>query len=518
MAGLTAAAYLSREGRKVILVEKNEECGGLVGSFRRDGFLFDAGIRALENAGIILPMLHDLGISIDFVRSAVSVGIEQEILNIESVESLEEYRRMLERFYPENGKDINQIIAVIRRIMRDMDVLYGVENPMFKNLWNDREYLFRVLMPWLFRFLLTVRRINRMGYPVERFMERATNNTSLRDVISQHFFKSTPTFFAMSYFSLYLDYIYPKNGTGTLPLALESRVTEYGGMIITGTEIREILASESRARSSHGAEYTYRSLIWAADLKTLYRITRTEGLSPRAVQNIEKRRADLSSKRGSDSVFVLFLAVDEPPESFGRIAHGHFFYTPSRQGLGQVHRSELKRMIRNWAELSRDDVLAWLDRFCRLNTYEISIPALKNPAAAPAGKTGLIVSVLFEYDLIKKVEGSGWYKEFCEAVEDRMVRVLSDSIYPMLKHRVITRFSSTPLSIERRAGSSDGAITGWSFEEPVPVVNRMQKAPRSVLTPIPHVLQAGQWSYSPGGIPMSILTGKLAANRVLKDT
>ena len=37
--------------------------------------------------------------------------------------------------------------------------------------------------------------------------------------------------------------------------------------------------------------------------------------------------------RGGDSVFSLFLEVDEPLESFRKIANGHFFYTPSKTGF-----------------------------------------------------------------------------------------------------------------------------------------------------------------------------------------
>jgi hypothetical protein len=51
----------------------------------------------------------------------------------------------------------------------------------------------------------------------------------------------------------------------------------------------------------------------------------------------------------------------------------------------------------------------------------------------------------------------------------------------------------------------------------MPVINKIQIADRSVLTPLPSVYQAGQWAYSPAGVPMSILTGKLAANKVVKE-
>jgi hypothetical protein len=45
----------------------------------------------------------------------------------------------------------------------------------------------------------------------------------------------------------------------------------------------------------------------------------------------------------------------------------------------------------------------------------------------------------------------------------------------------------------------------------------MQKVAKSVLTPIPDVLQAGQWSFSPSGLPISILTAKLASDRAIKE-
>jgi len=95
--------------------------------------------------------------------------------------------------------------------------------------------------------------------------------------------------------------------------------------------------------------------------------------------------------------------------------------------------------------------------------------------------------------------------------------VISDSVYPMLKDKIILRFSFSPLSIENRVGSSEGAITGWSFQKHMPVINKIQNSDSSVLTPIPSVYQAGQWAYSPSGVPMAILTGKLASNKVLKE-
>lgn len=516
MAGLTAAAYLSRAGQKVLLIEKNRECGGLVNSFSRDGFHFDGGVRALEDAGIIFPMLKELGIDLVSVKSPVSLGIEDEILHIENLESLKDYGNLLKKLYPESGSEIDAVLKNIRRIMKHMDVLYGIENPVFKDLKRDRSFIFKKLLPWLPKFILTIGKINRMNMPVENYLDTLVTNPSLKDIICQHFFKGTPTFFALSYFSLYLDYFYPRGGMIALSRVLENKILEHGGEIKRETEITHVAADQRFVRDQNRSTYAYDHLIWAADLKTFYRIVETGGLTSRIQSKFQEAKTRILESRGGDSVFTLFIEVDEPLESFRRIAQGHFFYTPSRRGLGETHRTELQKLIQDFGNLRKEDLMNWLDKFTALNTYEISIPGLRDPQLAPKGKTGLIVSLLAEHDLFAKVQEAGWYHAFKKALENRMLDALSDSVYPFLKNKMITCFSFTPLSIVDRIGSSEGAITGWSFEKAVPVVNKIQYSSRSVLTPIPSVFVAGQWAYSPAGVPMSILTGKLATEKILK--
>jgi len=516
IAGLTSAAYLARAGQKVLLIEKNRESGGLVNTFTRDGFRFDAGVRALINAGIILPMLKELDIKLEFVKSPVSLGIENEIIHLENLNSLDAYKELLTKFYQKSADEIEEVLKSILKIMKHMDVLYGIENPVFKDLKHDRDFIFKKLLPWLPKFIFTIGKINRLNMPVEEYLGTIVKNPSLRDNISQHFFKNTPAFFAMSYFSLYLDYLYPRGGVGKLPEALKNKILEYGGEIKTETKVIQVLAGKSIVTDQQNNSYKYDHLIWAADLKTLYKITETDGLPAGIKTKFGDNKTMMLKNRGGDSVFSLFLGVDEPLESFRKIAHGHFFYTPSKLGLGETHREELDSLLVNFDKTGKEQIMDWLDKFTRLNTYEISIPGLKDPELVPPGKTGIIISFLAEYDLFKKIQAAGWIDEFIPELENRVLRVISGSVYPMLKDKIITRFSFSPLSIENRVGSSEGAITGWAFQKAMPVINKIQFSDRSVVTPIPSIYKAGQWAYSPAGVPMSILTGKLAADQVIK--
>ncbi|MEJ2488057.1 MAG: NAD(P)/FAD-dependent oxidoreductase, partial [Anaerolineales bacterium] len=102
MAGLTAAVYLARENYSVLLLEKNNRIGGLVHTFDNDGFSFDTGPRAFVNSGIVQPMLKDLGINWDFLENRISIGIEDQLFSVDSMDAIKEYKRILINLYPDN--------------------------------------------------------------------------------------------------------------------------------------------------------------------------------------------------------------------------------------------------------------------------------------------------------------------------------------------------------------------------------------------------------------------------------
>lgn len=519
-AGLTAAAYAARAGKTVAVFEKQQELGGLVRTVNRGGFVFDLGLRAIENSGIVLPMAAELGLPLKYVKSRVSLGIADRIIRIESKEALAEYRRLLESFYPESRSEIEAILEVIEGIMKDMDVLYGIDNPLFKDLKQDASYLLRTLLPWSVRFFFTIGRINRLNAPIEEFLAALTSNGSLRSIIGQHFFRYTPAFFALSYFSVFLDYLYPEGGTGTLMNLLAEYAQTKGASIHRGTPIVKVKPGSRTVVGGDGAEYGYGALIWAADSNGLYAAVDSSGMSDRKARRaIELRRQELQRSGSGDSVFSVFLSVDESPEYFRSRSEGHFFYTPDPRGLGDLHTRGLQELLARYDRLDDPvrDVKEYVRRFLSLNTFEISIPVLKDPSMAPAGKTGLIVSWLFDYTLMKKIREAGWYEEFKEFCIAEIVRILSRTVYPGLEGKILDRFASTPLSIADYTGSTGGAITGWAFGPgKAPVIHKIQQVARSVLTPMKDVYQAGQWVYSPSGLPIAILTGKLAANRAAR--
>lgn len=511
IAGLTASAYLSRSGVKTLLCEKEDILGGLVRTFERNGFVYDGGIRAFENSGIFLPMLKKLGITLELVKNQVTIGLEDKVIHLQTIDSVNDYHDLLCSFYPHETQAIDMLTAEIKKIMHYMDVQYGIDNPLFLDVKEDRDYFMKVVFPWMFKYIATSPRIAALNVPVVDFLKRYTQDQSLVDIITQHFFQATPAFFSLSYLKLYLDYYYPLGGTATLVQKLKAFILEHGGEICTSTPITAIEPQKHFVTTASGEEIFYRHLVWAADLKTFYQsIDPNTLLNKKVKQVFLARKAALEDKTGCDSIFTFFLAVNLNPDYFTQKASAHFFYTPQRTGQTQAGPLPLGK--------TRKEIETWLKKFYDLTTYEISIPVLRDSSLAPAGKTGLIISLLFDYQLTRNIHEQGWYKEFKTFSQQCILQTLNGSIFPGLQSAVLDQFSSTPLTMQHIAGTLDGAITGWAFTNmPIPAESRLPKVANSIKTPLPGVLQAGQWTFSPSGFPIALLTGKMAADQIIKE-
>lgn len=516
IAGLTAALSLAHKGKDVLLIEKNQHCGGLMNSFVRDGFRFEGGARALVNAGLVKPLIKEFGLDIQVLPNPITLGVEDKLLVIHGEDSLNAYAGLLKGLYPGSGDEVDRIILAIHTIIEDMKVLYGVDNPLFTEKKRNVLTLAPSVIVWTLKFFRTMYRISRMDTPFEEYLDAISSNQSLKDIIGQHFFRKTPVFFALSYFALYNDYIYPKGGVGAFVGALVDAIRAHGGEVRCDTEIVRVNARDKTIVDSAGEAYHYNKMIWAGDLKALYTMSSDTGLGEKEKALFARRKEEILARTGAESVFSVFVAAELPPEAFGKVASGHVFHTPDRRGLGQVHTAELKDLLGRWDTVSKDEVYSWLRRFCRYNTFEISIPALRDPDAAPAGKTGLIISALFDYGLTERIRATGWLEEFKKCVEAEFIEVISESLYPGLKGKVLFSFSASPASIFDRVRSSEGSIVGWSFESDIPVVTSMFRMADSVMTPLPDVYAAGKWVYSPAGGPTAIMTGRIAARRCMR--
>lgn len=498
ISGLTAAAYLVKEGKKVTILEKSSDVGGLVHTFDYRGYKFDTGPKAIENSGMVQPMLKDLGIELEMRKSRVSWGIGGRITSLNSLEDVENVKSLILELYPDDSRDIERIFRRIDRAIKLMERINRVDNPFLHSPVRSIKYLLFTILPWLPLFLLTLLELTFWSKPMEFSLKRRVKNPSLRDILTQHYFKATPESFALGYFHTFTDYYYPKGGTGSLPKVLAQYIRERDGEIVLDTAVEKIDIERKTLTVGGGQILPYNKLIWSADEATWSRVSN--------IPNKERVRT-------GESVFSIFIGVRVEPEVFGGISNGHLIYTPSTTGLGELHRAVQDDLVEHITTKSREEVFTWVEEFCRRNTYEIAIPSLREDGMSPKGSTGVIISLLVDGRLFQKVSDLGWYDEFTEHMKGSMLQTLNDTIYPFLLESIEFSKVASPLTLEHMFGVKDGSITGWSLESYK--ASSLMSVLKSVRTPYKGHFRVGQWTYSPAGVPIAILTGRLAAKEVL---
>ena len=510
IAGLTAAAYLSQK-HEVTLLEKADELGGLIGSFSRDGIVFDKGIRAVENSGTVLPMLRDLGIELNWKKSEVSIGFENNFATLSGEDSIEKYQKLLCTQFPDEIEAIDQIVKRINKITKYMQVLYGIDNPMFLDPKKEYKYFLKTIIPWMFKYSVTVKKIDKLKMSLNTYLSDITPNKELIDMISQKFFDSTPTFFGLSYFSMLNDYYYPVGGMRSLVEGLKDYILKHNGKILTNHEVISMDANNHLVRVGK-EEFKYDKAVWAGDLKTMYKCIDSP-LNKIAL----KKKEEVEKCRGNNSLFISYLSTGLSVEYFKNKCSPHCFYTPHASGLHSLSISR-KEVVKHLKSLPKNQQKAslykWLKEFLHKQTFEIGIPVLQDSALAPKGKSGIIVSFLFDYSLMKYIKELGIYEECKLWIQSEIVELLDESHFTGLKKSLIDVSSSTPLTIERKFNNSEGSTTGWSFSRDMPVETRLWKIAKSIKTPFKDIYQASHWSFSPSGVPTSIINAKIVANKI----
>jgi len=456
-------------------------------------------------------MLSQLGIDPEFVKSPVSIGIQNDFVKLIDKTSLVDYQRLLEKHFPENTEAIGAICVEIEKVMGYMDVLYGIDNPLFLDKM-ETEYLTRTLLPWLFKYQKNVKKAALLSDPINDYLAKFTKNQSLIDLITQHFFRETPAFFALSYFSLYLDYNYPRGGTWSIIKKMAAYLKTKNVDVLVSKEVVSVDPARRQVVDQNNQTYAYRELIWAADMGGLYdRLVLPDGLPKKTRTSAQTQKSLLADKIGCDSVFTTYVMVDAAPSAFGDVCGAHSFYTPSNAGIDGLR-------LENFDPLQTKEALfaTLLQPYFERTTYEISIPAMRDATLAPEGKTALIVSTLMDYQLVKHIATQGWYAEFKSFAAEQTIRALTPAFSALSNARIET-LTSSPLTIEKFTKNRHGAITGWSFtNHPLPSASGFKDIMKSVKTPLLGIHQAGQWTFSPAGFPVSILTGRVAADKALR--
>lgn len=495
VAGLTAGAYLARGGARVLVLEQAERVGGLINSFSRAGYHFDGGIKAIENSGLLMPMLRQLGVleQIQFQRSRSALVIDGRVHPISTWADVVELFHSLGDLFPEDVPGLRHVLRDAQAVYELLDGAFSFPIPLFGLPGGTGEYA-----TWFKRngrtFVRSSRGVLLTKTDMRSYLRRHLRHAALVDLLCTLFPDGTSAFFGLAYFHLFADYYYPRGGMQAVSSALAEAVQRCGGEIRLSAKVRQVLLRAGQACGvllSDGEKIQASHVIAATDMRRTFTSLLPPGVLPTRLER-GVRQAGVSH-----SVFQVFLGLDMPPDALGLQGCQHVFYFPV---LGGVESLEREKGLEYYARAPQ----------------EISVPALYQPGLAPAGKTGLNISVMTTWRSL-----GGWerdalrYEEQKQACARELIANL-EKFVPGLSERVELCLTASPATIVSRTSNTEGAIMGWSWERDRTLRrSRFLQVRSSVRTPVPRLLVAGQWAMSPAGVPTAALTGFLAAEHVL---
>jgi phytoene dehydrogenase-like protein len=248
----------------------------------------------------------------------------------------------------------------------------------------------------------------------------------------------------------------------------------------------------------------------------MHRVVKTTKKS--LIQKNKKYLSLTKVGKGADSVMTVFMKTKDPQRTLAKQAGMHTFFTPYLDGLSG-HAINLIKDANGQFFNDKVKIFNWVKEWYRRNTYEISVPVLRDTTLAPTDESGFIVSVLLDYQLTKFIADQGWYEDLKQLSNTYFVDILDQTWLKGLKKATYETMHASPLTMEKFAAVHQGSLSGWSFtNKPMLSEFFFTRVAKSILTPYPKVFQAGQWAFAPAGLPTCALTGKLAADKVLKLT
>jgi phytoene dehydrogenase-like protein len=524
--GLTAAAYLARAGRTVVLFEASDCIGGSAATaefapgFRVDLMRHDAG-------HMPVGILRDLDLASHGLRivssnaEILSLGEDGSALRLDT-RTPGEPGEALQRLSPRDAAAWPEFASRIAAIAGFLGLTYTAPMPGV-DAAGLGEFATMARLGLKLRGLgkkhmVEVLRVLPMS--VAEFVEDSIEHPLLRGLLASRGVmhtaqgpRSAGTAFVMMHHQIgrhagaFRSHLRPLGGTGAIAHALAACARASGAEIRNNARVSRITMQSGRAAGvvlANGDEIAATQVVSAVSPRhTFLDLCHPAQLQPefvRALRNIRYR--GVSAK--------VNLAVDALPKFRGD--------TGDASGAPQRTRSIVIAPSIDYLEKGYDD-----SKYGRVSArpfLDIWVPTIDDPQLAPSGKHVMSIHVQYApYKLRDAGEGQGpsgirqWDAASREALGNHVVNTLAEyapDLPRLIRHRQVF----TPMDLEERFGLPEGnpyhgelALDQALFMRPVPAASRYQ-------TPVEGLWLAGSGSHPGGAVPGQ--AGANAARQIQK--
>ncbi len=477
--GLSAAVRLAAAGKPVVLLEQAGQVGGKMGELRQGGYRWDTGPSLITMRHVLDDLFAVAGRRLD------------EVLDLQPLEPItrcffadgarldlsRDLPAMLETIAQWEVRDVEGYLAFLAYVAR----LYRITGPLFI---FDQPPRWQSLLHVTPRDALRFDGLRTMQQAIESFVR----SPNLRQVLGMFatYVGASPylapaALNVIAHVEINQGVWWPRGGVYRIAEALAALASDLGVEIRLNQAVEGIVVKHGRAvgvRLADGTELPAAAVMANVDVANVL----THWL-PQTPQVVRRRRALLSQPR-SGSAFVLMLGVRGLHPQLSH--HNEFFSADYRREFEQIFAHGRPP----------DDP-----------TVYISITARADAQDAPPGCENWFVQVN-----VPPV-GPGWdWTQQSESYANRVLEVLArrglDVRSQIEQQRIVT-----PLDLAAQTGAWGGALYGASSNSRLAAFRR----PHNRSEALPGLYFAGGSVHPGGGVPMTALSGKAAADLILED-
>ena len=506
--GLTAAAYLGRAGKKVLVLERRHVLGGAaVTEEVFPGFKFSvcSYVVSLMKSNVMRElMLPKFGLELLPLESTLT-PLENDYL-IRTADSDQTYREIARHSkkdaenYMRFGPAMSQIGMAVRPILET--IAPNPIRPSISDISATKKILDHVksLTSKQFEYLTKLMTMSSADFLDEWFEYEPLKATmSASGIIGTFMGPRSPgsAYVMLHHYMGDIDgafraWGFQRGGTGAVSMAIARSAEHFGVDIMTEASVEKVIVKNGRAVGvalENGDEYNSNIVISGLDPKlTFLKMLDETDLPSDFVSAIKNFRI-----RGSSG--KVNLALDALPNftclpGYGHHLRGAISISPSYDHLERAY----------------DD--AKYGNFSEAPFMDIILPSVLDPDMAPPGKHVMSCFVQYApYDI-----NGGWNDQKREAFGDAVINTIA-RYAPNIKDIILHRQVLTPADLESTFGLTEGNI--FHGELTLQQLFSLRPAVKwaDYTTPIKNYFQCGSGTHPGGGITGS--PGEMAAKKIL---
>jgi len=473
MGGFATAAFLSKEGQKVLVLERHYTAGGFTHVFKRKGYEWDVGIHyigEMQRPNSVLKKLFDYATNGELkwadmgeVYDRIVIGEQQ----FDFIKGVQNFKKQMVSYFPDEEIAINKYIDLVFKAVKTSKNYYI--SKAISPVWNA---LFgKFLKAPFYKYA------DKTTYEV--ISSLTTNETLIKVLTGQYGdYGLAPK---QSSFSMHASVArhyfdggsFPVGGSSQIVKKIDPIIAAAGGTILVSAEVEHIMIEKNTAvgvKMKDGTLFIAKNIVSNAGILTTY-----NNLLPDKTVEKYQLKKHLQKVNPSVAHASLYLGLNGSPEDL-KLPKTNYWIYPSEND----HDTCVKNYLN---DLSKPFPVVYL-----------SFPSAKDPdwPNRYPGKSTIDIITLIPYETFEKWSDTNWKKRGVdyETLKEEITQRLLNELYkqlPQVKGKIDCYELSTPLTTKHFVNYAKGEIYGLDHSP-----SRFRQPILKPRTPIKNLYLTGQ--------------------------